>query len=137
MLQPSQAGSGTKMLFSPSPSQFWHRIFNFCPAPLENPPDPRRKPAFDYLPTSVLESSRLLRPGLFKENVTFCGTHKMETNYDALRIPEFRALVRKHRLRGYSGLRKAALIAFFRDNLTLMPSPRPPFNQNTPDLQNL
>ena len=34
--------------------------------------------------------------------------------------------MKEHRLRGYSGLRKAELIAFVRDNLRPMPSPRPP-----------
>ena len=36
----------------------------------------------------------------------------MENNYETLRIPELKALTREHRLRGYSWLRKADLIAF-------------------------
>ena len=31
-------------------------------------------------------------------------------------MPELKALAREHRLRGYSRLRKAELIAFLRDN---------------------
>ena len=56
----------------------------------------------------------------------FCDAHKMETNYDILRIPDLRVLAREHKLRGYSRLRKAELIAFLRDNLRPMSSPRPP-----------
>ena len=55
-----------------------------------------------------------------------CDTHKMETNYGTLRMPDFRALAREHGLRGHSRLRKAGLIAFLQDNLRPMPSPRPP-----------
>ena len=33
-------------------------------------------------------------------------------NYETLRMPELKALAREHRLRGYSQLRKAELIAF-------------------------
>ena len=36
----------------------------------------------------------------------------MENNYKTLRMPELKALARGHRLRGYSRLRKAELIAF-------------------------
>ena len=36
----------------------------------------------------------------------------MENNYETLRMPELKALARKRRLRGYSRLRKAELIAF-------------------------
>ena len=36
----------------------------------------------------------------------------MENNYKTLRMPELKALTREHRLRGYSRLRKAELIAF-------------------------
>ena len=39
----------------------------------------------------------------------------MENNYKTLRMPELKALAREHRLRGYSRLRKAELIAFFQD----------------------
>ena len=41
----------------------------------------------------------------------------MDTDYDNMRVVELRALVREQRLRGYSGLRKAELIALLRDNL--------------------
>ena len=50
----------------------------------------------------------------------------METNYDALRMPDLRTLAREHGLKGYSRLRKAELIAFLRDNLRPMPFQRPP-----------
>ena len=33
-----------------------------------------------------------------------------------MRIPELKALAREHRLRGYSRLKKAELIAFLQDN---------------------
>ena len=33
-----------------------------------------------------------------------------------MKMPELRALTREHRLRGYSRLRKAELIAFLQDN---------------------
>ena len=36
----------------------------------------------------------------------------MENNYESLRMPELKALARGRRLRGYSRLRKAELIAF-------------------------
>ena len=36
----------------------------------------------------------------------------MKNNYETLRMPELKALTREHRLRGYSRLRKAELIAF-------------------------
>ena len=36
----------------------------------------------------------------------------MENNYETLRMPELKALARECRLRGYSRLRKAELIAF-------------------------
>ena len=39
----------------------------------------------------------------------------MENNYETLRMPELKALTREHRLRGYSRLRKAELIAFLQD----------------------
>ena len=38
--------------------------------------------------------------------------YKMENNYENLRMPELKALTRDHRLRDYSRLRKAELIAF-------------------------
>ena len=40
----------------------------------------------------------------------------MENNYKTLRMPELTALVRERRLRNYSRLRKAELIAFLGDN---------------------
>ena len=40
----------------------------------------------------------------------------MENNYETLRMPELKALAREHRLRGYSWLRKADLIAFLQNN---------------------
>ena len=39
----------------------------------------------------------------------------MENNYETLRMPELKALARKCKLRGYSRLRKAELIAFLQD----------------------
>ena len=40
----------------------------------------------------------------------------MENNYETLRMPELKALAKEHRLRGYSRLRKADLIAFLQNN---------------------
>ena len=40
----------------------------------------------------------------------------MENNYETLRMPELKALARECRLRGYSRLRKAELIAFLQNN---------------------
>ena len=42
--------------------------------------------------------------------------YKIENNYETLRMPELKALTREHRLRGYSRLRKADLIAFLQNN---------------------
>ena len=39
----------------------------------------------------------------------------MENNYETLRMPDLKALTRERRLRGYSKLRKAELIAFLQD----------------------
>ena len=39
----------------------------------------------------------------------------MENNYETLRMPELKALARERKLRGYSRLRKADLIAFLQD----------------------
>ena len=36
----------------------------------------------------------------------------MENNYETLRMPELKTLARERKLRGYSRLRKAELIAF-------------------------
>ena len=41
--------------------------------------------------------------------------YKMENNYETLRMPELKALTRERKLRGYSRLRKAELIAFLQD----------------------
>ena len=40
----------------------------------------------------------------------------MENNYETLRMPELKALTRECRLRGYSWLRIADLIAFLQNN---------------------
>ena len=40
----------------------------------------------------------------------------MENNYETLRMPELKALARERRLRNYSQLRKAELIAFLQNN---------------------
>ena len=40
----------------------------------------------------------------------------MENNYETLRMPELKALAREHRLRGYSRLRKAELIALLQNS---------------------
>ena len=42
--------------------------------------------------------------------------YKMENNYETLRMPELKALMRERGLRNYSRLRKAELIAFVQDN---------------------
>ena len=42
--------------------------------------------------------------------------YKMENNYETLRMLELKALARERRLRGYSQLRKAELIAFLQNN---------------------
>ena len=39
----------------------------------------------------------------------------MENHYETLRMPELKAFAREHKLRGYSRLRKAELIAFLQD----------------------
>ena len=39
----------------------------------------------------------------------------MENNYETLRMPELKAFARERKLRGYSQLRKAELIAFLQD----------------------
>ena len=41
--------------------------------------------------------------------------YKMENNYETLRMPELKALTIERKLRGYSQLRKAKLIAFLQD----------------------
>ena len=42
--------------------------------------------------------------------------YKMENNYGTLRMPESKALTRECRLRNYSQLRKAELIAFLQNH---------------------
>ena len=42
--------------------------------------------------------------------------YKVENNYETLRMPELKALARERRLRNYSRLRKADLIAFLQNN---------------------
>ena len=42
----------------------------------------------------------------------------MDTDYNNMTIVELRALARARKLRGYTGLRKAGLIAFLRGNAT-------------------
>ena len=54
-----------------------------------------------------------------------------------MRMPELKALAREHRLRGYSRLRKAELIAFLQDNEPQTPRqqrPPPPPPQSGPPL---
>ena len=61
----------------------------------------------------------------------------MENNYETLRMPELKALTREHRLRNYSRLRKADLIAFLQNNEQRRqrpPSP-PPQRHTVPALQ--
>ena len=55
--------------------------------------------------------------------------YKMENNYETLRMPELKALAREHRLRGYSQLRKADLIAFLQNNERWAQRPPLPFPQ--------
>ena len=50
------------------------------------------------------------------------------------RMPELKALAREHRLRGYSRLRKAELIAFHQDNEPQAPRRQRPPHQNRPPL---
>ena len=50
----------------------------------------------------------------------------MENNYETLRMPELKALARECRLRGYSRLRKAELIAFLQNNEHWAQRPAPP-----------
>ena len=50
--------------------------------------------------------------------------YKMENNYETLRMPELKALGRERKLRGYSRLRKAELIAFLQDDKRNQPENR-------------
>ena len=53
-----------------------------------------------------------------------------------MRMPELKALARERRLRGYSRLRKAVLIAFLRDNENQAPRPPlPPPQMSTWELE--
>ena len=47
----------------------------------------------------------------------------IENNYETLRMPELKALARERRLRGYSRLRKAELIAFLQDEIRRQEEP--------------
>ena len=56
----------------------------------------------------------------------------MENNYETLRMPELKALARERRLRNYSWLRKADLIAFLQNNeQRRQRSPFPPPQMST------
>ena len=55
--------------------------------------------------------------------------YKVENNYETLRMPELKVLTREHRLRGYSRLRKAELIAFLQNNECRAQRPQPPPSQ--------
>ena len=63
--------------------------------------------------------------------------YKMENNYETLRMPELKALARERRLRGYSRLRKAELIAFPQNNerRAQRPPPQPPQGRTAPASQ--
>ena len=130
------------MSFSPSPSRFWCSYVisalpklvlgqkcRFC-SPLTQPTG-IRKPTFDDLSTSCSEPSRLLRfgPGFLVKTLIFVAHVKFNTDYNNMSTAELRALAREHGLRGYSGLRKAELIALFQDNLG-----RGRFRNQDPDL---
>ena len=56
----------------------------------------------------------------------------MENNYETLRMPGLIALAREHRLRGYSQLKKADLIAFLQNNEHQVRSPGPETSTTTP-----
>ena len=57
----------------------------------------------------------------------------MENNYETLRMPELKALARERRLRGYSRLRKAELIAFLQDE-DGHEAPAPPAHRHQEEL---
>ena len=61
----------------------------------------------------------------------------MENNYETLRMPELKALAREHRLRGYSWLKKADLIAFLQNNeqRRQRPPSLPPQGNGVPSLR--
>ena len=54
----------------------------------------------------------------------------MENNYETLRMPELKALARERRLRGYSRLRKAELIAFLQKDEEDRRQEKQPNNRN-------
>ena len=55
-------------------------------------------------------------------------------NYETLRMPELKALARERRLRNYSRLRKAELIAFLWDNEQRLQRPPSPPAQRRPQM---
>ena len=57
----------------------------------------------------------------------------MENNYETLRMPELKSLARDRRLRGYSRLRKADLIAFLQNNEQIRQRP-PPLQMPAPQM---
>ena len=60
--------------------------------------------------------------------------YKMENNYETLRMPELKGLARERRLRAYSQLRKAELIALLQDNEHQAHGPRTPEGPQRPPL---
>ena len=56
--------------------------------------------------------------------------YKMENNYETLRMAELKALARERRLRGYSRLRKAELIAFLQKTKKIDDKRNQPNNWN-------
>ena len=68
----------------------------------------------------------MLDPFLEKLLSILICVSKRENNYETLRMPELKALTRKHRLRNYSQLRKADLIAFLQNNELRAQRPPPP-----------
>ena len=59
--------------------------------------------------------------------------YKVENNYETLRMPELKALTRERRLRGYSRIRKAELIAFLHKDEEDRRQEEPPTQQ--PELE--
>ena len=114
----SPQASRAVMLFSPSPSQFWHRnVINSCLPKLRNvilaflspdPPPPGINPLLiiPRIGLRAIQTSEIWT-WIFGENVDFCDACKMDTDYDNMTVVELRALMREHGLRGYSRLRKA------------------------------
>ena len=58
----------------------------------------------------------------------------MENKYETLRMPELKALAREHRLRNYSLLRKADLIAFLQNNEHQARSTGPEMRETSTDV---